>query len=482
MNATSNGRVESLLVEPLTEGYKPTQPIWTLYGTDAVPQFYLRRDVELMMIHPVVRNVLDYYKGGVSQADFWGGPSPEDAASPQGMPISDSPEVSEFVLSQCRRWWERGVPKMQGGYEYGWIGGEPIYEDDGGLQFRDVLQFSPHDVALLKMEERAVGVRVRQVRNRPDGRVDLWAASKDVPAKGLWYAHNPRYHQFYGQSQLLGAWKPWRRLAWKDGAETNIDAAFYRGFYAGVAVRYPEEDYQSESPGPVSTPDSQGFPRRYARDVARQIAELWKSGASVGLSSEKYPPELGGGDKWSLETPQSKLNISGGVEYVKYLQDLISVGIGVPPELLNAQEGGGGYSGRAIPLEAFLAAQQRIADAMLDLFVSQILKPLVRWRFGEVPWKVAVKPLVMTKRQQQAGESGQAPGAPDATMPPPMPGTHQGNSHHPLAGQTPPPGQMDQGSAPISPYAGQAAGWQMSLEQTNRIKDVARRILAGRAA
>jgi hypothetical protein len=60
-------------------------------------------------------------------------------------------------------------------------------------------------------------------------------------------------------------------------------------------------------------------------------------------------------------------------------------------------------------------AQQKIANALLHLFIEQILKPLVRWNFGEVKWEAKVKSLLQTKmdtkNNQVAGEAGAQPGA-----------------------------------------------------------------------
>jgi hypothetical protein len=428
---------ERLVGEPLTQGYKPTLPLWALFTADTVPQFYLLRDVELMMIHPVCRSALDYYKGGIADVEFWGGPKLDDPDDEHGLPISGNPDVANFVLQQCYRFWDRGVPMLQGGYEYGWIAGEPLYvEENGRLVWDSLLQFSPRDVYLLTREGRPVGVRVKQIAHTQQeqagnatssGIADLWLASRDVPAKGVWYAHNPRYSQYFGQSQLLGAWKPWRRLAWKDGAEGNIDLGFYRFWCAGPVVYYPNEDFQTgvNAPAMATTVDSQGRPRRFARDFARQLAEWYKSGAGVGLPSDKYTQDFGSGDKWRLDLPQSTLNVEGGIVYARYLMDQIRYGVGVPPELMEASESGGGFNGRMVPMYGFLTQQQKIADAMLILFVKQILAPLVRWNFGDVPWTVQVKPLLKTRFENQKGKAS-PPANPMGAEPPGLPGPSAG--------------------------------------------------------
>lgn len=478
-----------LLAEPLTAGYRPTLPLWQLFTSDAIPQFFLLRDIELMMTHPVIRVSLDFFKGGVGGAEFWGGPDPNEENGGKGKPISDSPEITDFVQAHCHRYWDRGVPKVQGGYEYGWMGLEPTYADeDGRLCWTDFEQFSPRDVFLLTIDGRPAGVRVKNItqpgRSKSmaeggGGVVDLWSASKDVPAKGVWYAHNPRYSSFYGQSQLLGAWRPWRRLAWRDGAEMVADGGVYRFSYAGPILFYPEEDLQAAVGTPYTAQDSQGKGRRPARDVAKQMCEQLKAGAGMGFPSTHYPSDWGGQRKWEVEWPTPKLNVDHIIAYIKYLIDQIRYGVGVPPEVMEASETGSGYSGRSIPLEGFMLLQQRLADALLLLFVNQILSPLVRWNFGPTAkFNVQVRNLLETKRRAQMGktpdqrtgmQNGGLPGQ-NGLMTPSQPSPD---------GSLPVPGMARGLGAPPQPNAGVA----FALQGDERVRVLAELIRkAGRAA
>jgi hypothetical protein len=462
---------ETLIGEPLTNGYKPSLPNWALEW-DWMPQIYLIRDVELMLTHPVVRACLGYFKSGISGAQFWGGPNPLNPDDQVGLPIcATNPEVGNFVQEQCNRFWDRGVPKIQGGYDYGWIGCENLFsEESGQLRWEDLIQFSPRDTYMLTHESRPIGCRIKNIteitnERAPNGQVDLWFASKDVPAKALWYAHDPRYHHYYGQSQLFGAWRPWRRLAWKDGAETVIDMGVYRFAFPGPIIRYPEEAVQTAGVNtPATALDSQGRPRRYARDIARQMGEQAKAGATVGLPSGKYPSEQGGDFKWSIEWPERTIQVDGLITYAKWLQDQISYGVGVPPELFQAGETGSGYSGRQIPLEAFLATQQKIADAILRLFVAQVLAPLIRWNFGDVVWDVKVRNLLETKNKMKQLQQDK-----------------QTNFAGNAAAGGPTPEQMAHGNAPGTQPIDPFASPMFSLGSMERAREIARQILRGAA-
>ncbi len=398
-DTTVNGQIQPELLTddaPMTAGYRPSLPFWAFWQPDGTPLLYILRDIELMILHPVVHQALEYYKSGISGAEF-------EVKCPNTM-------VAEFVEEHCKRFWDRGVPKVQDGYEYGWMGCENLYNDhDGLLQWEGLLEFSPRDSYLLTRDSQPIGVRIKNIKNKNN--VDLWTDKDEIPSKGLWYAHRPRFGSFYGRSQCIAAWRPWKRLAWKDGAESVIDGAIYRFGYAGPWVRYPPDDFQAPQGIPNTSLDSQGRPRRFARDLGRQMAEQLRAGGGGSMSSERWPADQGGGYKWEIEWPDHVINADPLINYAKYLHDLIYFGVGVPAELITSGETGSGYSGRKIPLEAFLSQQQRIADELLGIFVKQVLRPLVRWNFGPVKFDAKVKPLLLTKnRERQGMEPGMAPG------------------------------------------------------------------------
>ncbi len=272
---------------------------------------------------------------------------------------------------------------------------------------------------MLTQDRKPVGVRIKHIQTtqtHQGGQRDLWFAEGAVPAKGMWYAHRPRYNRHYGQSQLIGCWKPWRRLAWKDGAEQVLDGGFYRAAYSGPEVRYPEEDMQGQQGNPATAQSPAGQFFRYARDVARQIAEWMKTGASIGLPSTCYPPDMGGKPKWEVKWPENQFDGGPLLNYVEYLIKQVREGVGVPSELIEAAETGSGYSGRAIPLEGFLQKQQGIANAILSMFVGQVVRPLVLWnrayfeQYGPLHFNVCVKNLLETKLQAAMNKGGAEPG------------------------------------------------------------------------
>ncbi len=410
--AVNMNDVAEALQDEATVGYVPTMPLESLWLTGSdLPQITLRRDLEFMQMHPIVMTSLDYYKSGINGAEFWGGPDHTNPENTNGKPISKDQRVSEFVLAHVDRFWQRGIPLLQeGGYPYGWGAGEHIYRESNGMMVWDHLKdFHPHDAFILTYKHRPIGVRIKNIRNKNP--VDLWSASGSIPAKACWYPHRARFNQFYGRSQLIGGWRPWRRLGWRDAVEQVVDAAVYRAGYRGPMVRHPPgySAATAKSGVPATSQDGAGAARRENRDVARQMVEWAKAGAGFTLSSELYPNTST--YKWEVDWPDHVMDVRPLIEVAKYLEDQIMLGIGVPPELVRAGGTGSGYSGRSIPREQFLDGQQRVADMLLQLFIREVVRPLVLWNFGDVPFEISCKSLLHS--QAEAKQGGQGEGGPD---------------------------------------------------------------------
>jgi hypothetical protein len=453
-------QAENILTgDPISLGYKPTLPVSTMYNADGTPALYMLRDVEVMLTHPQVCLSLDYYKSGIAPAEF------EYEASHAA--------VEDFARKMYECFWTKCLDKVQASYEYGWGGNEALYIVEGGyLTFDGMLDFSPRDSFVLTRRHEYVGVRVKHVEGV--GEVELWGPGKtggywqtrveqarpmpywdpdgtqhnyrvkpgeeiwrantkfNMPAKGFWFAHRRRYNQWYGHSQLYGAWRPWKRLATQDGAEQVVDGGIYRFAYRGPTVRYPAKDDQPRGNYALGTDMSRPLTNR---DKARELAENAKAGVSCALPSTTQDGKYVWDMEWGGNTEGFKCGDL--LEYIKYLKDEISYGILVPPELLEASETGSGYSGRAIPMESFFVRQQRNAERTIEAFKEQIADPLIAWNFGPDAWcKVRVKPLLATKQSQARGQDpGQQPGGSQpGEQPPPGGGgpTGAGDPNNPL--------------------------------------------------
>ena len=426
----SNGRlspekVERLLTaeEPLSQGYRPNAPALAFWADNYTPLVRVLYDIEAMLADSHVSLPLSYYKSGISHVEV------EIKAS--------SPEVEQFAHDEWVKFWERCLEAVQNGYDYGWVGCEIMYESkDGKLGLDRLESFVPFDSTVVTINRKFAGVRIKNVVGAK-GPVDLWTAKPGLPAKGFWYSHHPRFNRHYGRTQLYAAWRPWRRLSGRDACEDIMDAAVYRLGYQGPVGRFPGEDAQSQITGTV---------KQSLRSKMLEMCENAKAGMSVAFSSRR---DEHGQFVYDLQWPEHTINVSGLIEYGKYLQDQISWGIGTPPELISASEVGSGYSGRAIPMEGFFTGQHHDARAVTRAWKDQIGDPLVAWNHGEDAWfTIKVKPILESKiRAAQALSQPPQPPGGQPGMPPGMPG------------QPPTPGQAGQGQLPgqQAQQAGQGA-------------------------
>lgn len=371
-------------------GYRPATPLSFLtgHGNQLPPLYVFYQEIEPMLVHPNVQIALDYYKSGIAGAEF---------------EVSTTrPDVRVFVEEQLERLWSVSLPRVQEGYDYGWLGAEIIYRRDelGRLAFDDIKTFHPRDVRLLNRGHEYYGVRVSNVAGS-NGDVDLWGPCVGV-AKGFWYAHRARRGSVWGTSQILGAWRPWRRLAYQDGGEDVLDMAVYRFGIRGPVVKYP--------PGMPNVDPARRDPRGPSNEEAAQdLAEKYKAGGSITLPSTR---DNQGNPQWEVDLPHSgdALNVDSLLNYAGDLEKQISLGCGVPPELLQAADTGSGYSGRQIPLEAFYDGQQTVARDIVRAFREQVIEPLVRWNFGPDAGEVDifVLPLLQTRQKRIGGPGAMA--------------------------------------------------------------------------
>jgi hypothetical protein len=389
---------ERALSDRLVTGYRPTLSGAGFWGENDTPDLArMLSDVSAMLAHPRVSHSLEYFKSGIAKAQF----AVEDASSPK---------AGEFCLEEAERFWSKHRWAAQTADEYGRGGAELVYAEEGGLlRLAAFDSFAGVDCYPLVAGGKYAGIRLRradQIKGS-HGRNELWGPRPGLPAKGWWYAPNRRHSRWYGMPRLYPAWRPWRRLAGRDGAEDIVDGGVYRFAFMPYIGRYPDED-RPVNPGGVQTS---------SRDKMRQFLEEAKAGAVVALSSRR---DENGQYVWDITPVQGALDVSGLVAYTDNLEKAISLGCGVPPELIEASEVGSGWSGRAIPMVGYYTVQQGVAEGLLDAWYRQIGEPLLAWNFGPGSWarlKVGdlLKTLMGTYKGEEKPEQGGGPaGAPPA--------------------------------------------------------------------
>ena len=391
VNATP-AQIESYLAENVTAGYRPQLPVWQTRD-DQFSIYDFCWDIESMLRHDSVSTPLANVMAPVAQmqVEFRG----------------SSKRVCDFALEEWTKFLEKYVRLVQeDAYPYGWMGGECIYGQEQGKEvLLDFHDFHPRDVIPWTADGK---IDHLQIKNCPGGLKDLSGCTRGIPAKGFFYAHRPRYGQCHGRSQIEGAWRPWRRLTGRDGAQELADLALYRYATGTVVMRAPIMDttanWQANLPGT----------RQSAMQRAMEIVESLKTGGGIVLPSAQYP---NGTSQWDIawETPQTNIPELMKIEDGLYIQ--CSKAIGWPPELTEASAtGGSGYSGRLIPLEAFLLSVQHVCLGLFHAWWKQIGKPLIWWNFGREAW-VKPKMIPLLQSYKRAAQP-MPPGGPQPNVPP----------------------------------------------------------------
>jgi len=383
LNERSATNLEKMLKEEMSQGYRPTLPVYSLRSPEILGyQFF--QDVEMMRMHPAVKMPLEWALAPLQFAEWT-------------IQASD-PECAEYASKLLLWWWANAMwPIQYEGSCYGWSACEVQYHDrDGYIYPKQIDMFSSRDVYPVIFGPRSTPTGIQILYgNSKESR--LWGFRDSIPNKAFWYAHRARHNMRYGESQVRPAWKPWRRLAGVDGLEEINDLAIYRFGTGFVKVFHPNENNVSvEGSNPRFATNGT---TTSSRDVARQMSENLKSGAGIALSSERWPQVAGGGLKWDVVVDTFNVDLNIMLAQSNYLERLCAAAIGVPPEVIQAAETGSGYSGRAIPLQGFLSSQQYTLNDVTRQVTAQIIQPLIKWCCGWDKWvDITPKPLIKSYR------------------------------------------------------------------------------------
>ena len=382
-------QVEDTLTENVTSGYKPRLPVYRFReGEFSLWDFYW--DIESMLKHDMILTPLANVQAPIQHMEV------EFAGS--------STRVVKSCLDEWQKFLECHVPTIQQDADpYGWMGAEIIYGyEQGRMTVDDIQDYHPRDVQPLVKDGKVHGV---QVKNVPGGAKNLAGSRRGLPAKGFWYPRKPKYGMRYGQAAIETAWKPWRRATARDGMEEVMDLACYR-YAVGYMIGYaPAEDTTA-----LNQPAAGGAKISAIQRMLEMIENL-KAGAGIVLPSTVFPT---GQSKYSLDFKTPEMRLEELLTMYEALYKQCSKAIGFPPELLEASETGSGYSGRLIPLQAFLYRLQGICVGLFRAYWKQIGKPLMYWNFGPAAW---CRPRVMRLDQTLLGK-GQQPQMPGAGGPP----------------------------------------------------------------
>ena len=333
---------------------------------------------------------------------------------------ADSAAVENWVQRQSEHVYRKMLPSLVRFFEYGVDGGELVYaarkvNGKTRIHFKEYLNVHPRDLQPIlhpRAASRMVCLRVGNIEGAGTLILDR--------RHSFFFRGEAEYGVWWGRPRLAGAYSPWFDKAARHAANDMLRLYYRKAAFRGPTMWYPPGETDMGGPETGSRPMAN-------QDIAREIVEKFETGGVMALPSI-YDDK--GNALWRWEDPKTFSELSGLQDYKKMLDRDILVGLGIPPELVDAATVGSGYSGRAIPAQVFFTSMDETVALILDAIDRQVLRWLVKANFG--PQGYVIKPISLAK---QVADGPPQPGAPGAGMPqpgggpPPYVGPRGGHGH-----------------------------------------------------
>lgn len=307
---------------------------------------------------------------------------------------SERKEVSDFVTTNLRRFWQVGSIKALSAIEWGYSGHEVMYrERQMGrrkvLMFDNLYDYQARDVSCVTVNGGVTGIVVNPYNTK-----NFYLG---IP-KAFWHVHAREANRYYGQSRLKNAYAAWWEI-WTEGGARDVRRQwYYRNAYDGGTMYYPIGEQRT---GPNTVISN--------RDLALEMMSKKRSGGYL-----IFPNQLDQNNKpkWDYTPPVAGVTPQGLPEYMQSLTDEELEGLGIPPEVVQGDGGGlGSASGRKIPMMAFYSSLQKVADFLISDFQRQVVDYLLALSFPKrTNLDYTVEPLIPIKAYDD--ELGSGPGGP----------------------------------------------------------------------
>ncbi len=380
---------EAILTERQTAGYRPPPPMWSsLFDAQRLPPWNYQW-AEAMEVTPQVS-----FGAAVGHSPLY---------QSEVEVTCDDKKVAEYISEQWRSMWGRFAKKIVSYDRAGFGALEVVYkwnDETQELSIDGICDFHPGDVKALTESGQLVGARIRSNRMSAGSSIDL------VGPKFVWLKYDADYGRLFGRSLLRGAFEPWMEK-YKSGGATDLRRLrFIKDSWIGDIGRYPMELVR------IAMPD--GTIREVSgHDLLQEMLSLRAAGGILMLPSQK---DEAGNYIFDYTPPQA---VAGATEILSYVESIdweIWKGQLVPREVVEASTGGSGFSGRTVPMMAFLA----IRDVQLMDIVTafkHVFEFMVHHKYGKkIPFSMRPKPLIEQFAENVGGTQagGQIGGADDS--------------------------------------------------------------------
>jgi len=373
---------------------------------DELPPFSLKT-AELMRYDPQIRIGLGARNGLLMAAEV--------------EVVGGSSSVNRLVQHQWDALWHAAGHQLLRAKLYGFLPFEVVYRRSAGGDFHGLIEvdrlidYRPGDTRLLMQGDKIVGFSFEPSsyptdRSNPVGTAlhggpgaangrttrDSRNATEGVPYSAMSDAVNLFAPQAlvctfdaecgnpYGCALLARAYPAWFEKWMPGGAKKTLRLRMVKDAYVGDIFWYPT-DRRFEMPDGREV----SF-----RDLAQQILANRYSGGALTLPMVRDSM----GNKLIDYTPPQ--GVPGYTQIFRWKADLdleIWKALEVPPEIIQAQTSGSGFSGRWIPFAVALSAVHQELAELIRCIDRDILRPLVQLNFGRAAqYEIHPRSLVET--------------------------------------------------------------------------------------
>ena len=322
-----------------------------------------------------------------------------------------NPKLAQFVGTTLRRLWRKSLPKLLSRYfRYGFApGGAEFAHRDGLLRVDCVRTIEPRDAQPRIWLRGPCAGQAAGFTLAPGsgyglaGQGDTWVGQPHA----VWFAGLGEFGQFYDLPPMSGMFEPWLEKRGRNGAVHSRRLWYRKCAFRGGVIYHPDEVV-------VGPTDEPGAARLNGQDVARQTLEYAESGSVYTFTNE---PNRADPSKyaWDYREPQAQPDVKGVLEYPQHLDGEMLEGAGIPPEVLEAADVGSGWSGRLIPLMAFLGGIDELAGLVIESLDTPI-RHASQVNFGRDAY-YEIEPKSLAEEVQQQAQDGKGGGEGDNPIP-----------------------------------------------------------------
>jgi hypothetical protein len=335
--------------------------------------------------------------------------------------------VVRWVQHQWDALWHSAAHQLLRAKFYGFLPFEVVYRRAAGGEFAGLIEVErlvdhhPRDARLLVAGDKVVGFSY-EAEDRRDPRSEVRNQREDrgheTVDSGQWTVGGKRAVDLfapralictfdaecgnpYGCALLARAYPAWFEKWMEGGAKRTLRLRMIKDAYIGDIFWYPTDRRFELADGKEIS----------YRDLAKEIVESRHSGGALTLPLIRDSM----GNKLLDYTPPQ--GVAGYTQIFRWKQDLdleIWKALEVPPEVIQAQTSGSGFSGRWIPFAVALSAVHMELAELIRCIDRDVLRPIAQLNFGrDVQYEIRPRSLVETYAEMfgTRGQQFRTPGS-----------------------------------------------------------------------